>query len=104
MLSGGYVDLSAVAAGGRGSSERFGRPVTIDNDASMALVAEARLGAGRGARNLALLTIGTGIGGGIMDDGRILRGGGHGRASSGISRSIPTGRPASAAAADASRR
>jgi glucokinase len=73
VLSGGYVDLSKVALAERVEA-RFGREVTIDNDASMALVAEARIGAGRGARHLALLTIGTGIGGAIMEDGRILRG------------------------------
>ncbi len=73
VLSGGYVDLSKVPLA-VGLEERFARPVTIDNDASMAMVAEARLGAGRGARHFALLTIGTGIGGGIMDGGRILRG------------------------------
>ncbi len=73
VLSGGYVDLSKVALAAR-IEERFARPVTIDNDASMAMVAEARCGAGRGARHLALLTIGTGIGGGVMEDGRILRG------------------------------
>lgn len=73
VLSGGYVDLSGVAVARR-LELRFSRPVVIDNDASMALVAEARLGAGRGARHLALLTIGTGIGGGLMEDGRIVRG------------------------------
>ncbi|MFO1142075.1 MAG: ROK family protein [Amaricoccus sp.] len=75
VLSGGYVDLSAVPLAAR-LAERFARPVTIDNDASMALVAEARLGAGRRARHLVLMTIGTGIGGAILCDGRILRGGG----------------------------
>lgn len=73
VLSGGYVDLSQVALAQR-LELRFGVPVVIDNDASMALVAEARAGAGRGARHLALLTIGTGIGGGVMEDGRIVRG------------------------------
>lgn len=73
VLSGGYVDLSQVALAQR-LEARFARPVVIDNDASMALVAEARLGAGRGARHLALLTIGTGIGGGLMENGRIVRG------------------------------
>jgi glucokinase len=73
ILSGGYVDLSKVPLVER-IEERFARPVTIDNDASMAMVAEARLGAGRGARHLALVTIGTGIGGGVMENGRILRG------------------------------
>lgn len=73
VLSGGYVDLSRIALARR-LEVRFARPVVIDNDASMALVAEARLGAGRGARHLALFTIGTGIGGGLMEDGRIVRG------------------------------
>ncbi|MFO1073483.1 MAG: ROK family protein [Geminicoccaceae bacterium] len=73
VLSGGYVDLSQVELVRR-IEDRFARPVALDNDAGMALLAEARLGAGRGARHLALLTIGTGIGGGIMEQGRILRG------------------------------
>ena len=73
VLGGGYVDLSQVPLV-QAIEERFGKPVVIDNDASMALVAEARVGAGRGVRHLALLTIGTGIGGGILEDGRILRG------------------------------
>lgn len=73
VLSGGYVDLSTrdVAAI---ISARAGRPVVLDNDAAMALVAEAAIGAGKGWKNLAILTIGTGIGGGIMTDGKLLRG------------------------------
>jgi glucokinase len=73
VLSGGYVDLSGIDVADR-LKRRFCRSVILDNDASMALVAEARLGAGRGAQHLALLTIGTGIGGGIMEAGRIVRG------------------------------
>lgn len=73
VLGGGYVDLSRVPLA-EAVEARFGRPVVLDNDAGMALVAEAALGAGRGARHLALLTIGTGIGGGVMDEGRIVRG------------------------------
>lgn len=73
VLSGGYVDLSQVPLA-EAVEARFARPVVIDNDASMAMIAEARLGAGRGARHLALLTIGTGIGGSVMEDGRIVRG------------------------------
>ncbi|MCL4286476.1 MAG: ROK family protein [Thermoleophilia bacterium] len=53
---------------------RFGIPVSIDNDANVAAIAEARRGAARGARNLVLLTIGTGIGGGLILDGRPYRG------------------------------
>ncbi|MFT3974495.1 MAG: ROK family protein [Amaricoccus sp.] len=73
ILSGGYVDLSGIAVASR-LEARFSRPVVVDNDASMALVAEARIGAGRGARHLALLTIGTGIGGGLIEDGHVVRG------------------------------
>jgi glucokinase len=55
-------------------AERIGLPVVVDNDANAALVAEWRHGAARGARNVVVLTIGTGIGGGIVLDGRIVRG------------------------------
>jgi glucokinase len=55
-------------------AERVGLPVVVDNDATAALVAEWRYGAGRGARNVLILTIGTGVGGGMVVDGRILRG------------------------------
>jgi glucokinase len=55
-------------------AERLGLPVVVDNDANAALVGEWRHGAARGARNVVLLTIGTGIGGGIVLDGRIARG------------------------------
>lgn len=72
-LSGGYVDLSSLPFA-RLLAEGAGLPVTIDNDASMALVGEARVGAARGCANVVLFTIGTGIGGAILDNGRILRG------------------------------
>jgi glucokinase len=55
-------------------AERLGVPVVVDNDANAALVAEWRHGAARGARNVVLLTIGTGVGGGLLLDGRIVRG------------------------------
>ena len=55
-------------------SERLGLPVMVDNDANLALLAESRFGAARGARNAAMLTIGTGIGGGLIVDGRLYRG------------------------------
>src|SRR4051794_7450836 len=51
-----------------------GLPVHVDNDATLALLAEARSGAARGATDALLLTIGTGIGGGIMSAGRLVRG------------------------------
>jgi glucokinase len=55
-------------------TERIGLPVVIDNDANAALFAEWRFGAARGARNVLILTIGTGVGGGMLVDGHILRG------------------------------
>jgi glucokinase len=54
--------------------ERFGLPVAIDNDGNAAAVAEWRLGAGRGTSHMVLLTLGTGIGGGLILDGRPYRG------------------------------
>jgi glucokinase len=55
-------------------TERLGLPVVVDNDANLALLAEQRMGAARGAKNAAMLTIGTGIGGGLILDGRLYRG------------------------------
>lgn len=55
-------------------AERLGVPVAVDNDANAAMFAEHRRGAARGARTAALLTLGTGIGGGIVVDGELLRG------------------------------
>ena len=53
---------------------RCGLPVVIENDANAAAWAEARFGAGRGEDHVVILTIGTGLGGGIVLDGRLLRG------------------------------
>lgn len=55
-------------------TERLGVPVTVDNDANCAALVEARAGAGRGARELVMLTIGTGIGGGLVLGGELYRG------------------------------
>jgi glucokinase len=54
--------------------ERLGVPVYIDNDANVAALAEHRLGAARGTRDAVMLTIGTGIGGGVIIDGELYRG------------------------------
>ena len=53
---------------------RFEVPVLIENDGNAAAVAEHRLGAGRGARNVVMLTLGTGVGGGLILDDRLYRG------------------------------
>jgi glucokinase len=55
-------------------NERLGFPVFIDNDANCAALAEHRFGAARGARNAVMLTIGTGIGGGLILEGHVFRG------------------------------
>jgi glucokinase len=54
--------------------QRTGLPVFVDNDANVAALAEHRFGAGRGTRDMVMLTIGTGIGGGLILGGEIFRG------------------------------
>src|SRR3954468_24194917 len=54
--------------------DRFGVPVFVDNDANVAALAEAQLVDGGPARNLLMLTLGTGVGGGVIIDGRVFRG------------------------------
>ncbi len=54
--------------------ERFGMPVGLDNDANAAAIAEWRVGAGRGVDDLVVLTLGTGLGGGVISRGRPFRG------------------------------
>jgi glucokinase len=54
--------------------ERSGLPVFVDNDANVAALAEHLYGAARGAENAVMLTIGTGIGGGLILGGELYRG------------------------------
>ena len=55
-------------------AERVGLPVFVDNDANVAALAEQLYGAGRGATDIVMLTIGTGIGGGLILNGEVYRG------------------------------
>lgn len=55
-------------------AERLGIPAFIENDASAAALGEFRFGAGKGTRHLLHATLGTGIGGGIVIDGKLYRG------------------------------
>jgi len=55
-------------------SERLGRPVAVDNDANVAAFAEWAAGAGRGSQTMAMLTLGTGVGGGLVLSGRPYHG------------------------------
>ncbi len=54
--------------------EALGLPCQVDNDANVAAFGEYRFGAGRGYRHMLLVTVGTGIGGGIVSDGKLYRG------------------------------
>jgi fructokinase len=54
--------------------ERFRAPIVIDTDVNAAALAEQRLGAGQGFSSVAYVTVGTGIGGGLVTDGTVLKG------------------------------
>ena len=54
--------------------ERFSLPAYVEHDAKTGALAEWMFGAGRGTDNMVFLTAGTGLGGGIIADGRLLRG------------------------------
>ena len=59
----------------RGTLEKlWGRPVSVNNDAELGALGEWAYGAGRGARDLAYIKVGTGIGAGLLIGGRIYRG------------------------------
>ena len=62
------VPLRAILA------ERTGLPIELGNDANAAALGEWMFGAGRGRRNLVYITVSTGIGGGVISDGRLLLG------------------------------
>ena len=55
-------------------SERVGLPVYVDNDANVAALAESLYGAAKGMPNVVMLTVGTGIGGGLILGGELYRG------------------------------
>lgn len=54
--------------------ERIGKPVYLDNDANCAALGEAVAGCGKGAKNFVAVTLGTGVGSGIIIDGKIVNG------------------------------
>ena len=55
-------------------SRRVGLPVRVGNDANLATLGEQWQGGGRGCRNLVMFTVGTGVGGGVICDGRVITG------------------------------
>lgn len=66
----GWRDVPVTALAER----EFGLPAHLENDAAAAAAAEHRYGAGVGTRNMIYLTISTGVGGGVIVDGRLYRG------------------------------
>jgi len=72
---------------------RLGLPVFIENDANAAGWAEHRFGAAKGISNMMMITIGTGVGGAIVTDGRLFRGGFGIGAELGHWRFVPNGKP-----------
>ena len=78
-------------------SERFGQPTFLGNDANLAGLAEDIYGAGRGIRDMIYLTISTGIGSGIIVDGRMLLGADGLAAEAGHTIIVPTAPTAAAA-------
>ena len=54
--------------------DKFGVPVKICNDANAAALGEAKFGAGRNYRDSVLVTLGTGVGGGVVIDGKLFEG------------------------------
>lgn len=54
--------------------QRTGLPVELGNDANAAALGEWRFGGGKGYRHMVYVTISTGIGGGVIDDGRLIQG------------------------------
>lgn len=65
----GFVDLPLAAM----VEKRIGLPVRLENDGIAAALGEWRFGAGVGSHNLVYVTVSTGVGGGVVSDGRVLR-------------------------------
>lgn len=72
---------------------RWGLPVALDNDATCAVWAEREHGALQGVDHALVVTVGTGIGGGLLLDGRVVRGAGGMAGEFGHARVVPDGRP-----------
>ena len=72
-------------------ADRFGVPVHLQNDANACAYAEWKFGAGRGTRNMVFMTFGTGLGAGIVIDGRLYSGANDNAGEIGHIRLAPTG-------------
>jgi glucokinase len=74
-------------------SERLAMPVLVDNDANAALWAEHRFGVARDARDVVMITLGTGIGGAVLVGGGVYRGRNGMAGEFGHMQVVPNGRP-----------
>ena len=74
-------------------SDRLGLPVVVDNDANVTALAELRLGAARGCSEAVCITLGTGIGGAVVMDGKVRRGAAGLAGEFGHMQVVPDGRP-----------
>ena len=79
------VGLAAIVA------RELGRPTCIENDANAAALAESRLGAGVNSRAMLYITVSTGVGGGLVLDGRLYRGARGGAGEIGHITMVPNG-------------
>lgn len=73
-------------------AKRLGKPTILENDANAACWAEHVIGAGKGSDHMIMLTLGTGIGGGIITDGKLIHGPSGGAAELGHIIIYPDGR------------
>ena len=85
----GWDEVDPVALFG----DAFQAPVHMENDCKVAALAEALLGAGKGARTVFYITLGTGVGGGLVRDGEIVALSDHGEAEVGHLLVEPGGLP-----------
>ncbi len=74
-------------------SSRWGVPVFLDNDANCAALAESTYGAARGTRSAIVVTLGTGIGGGLVIDGQLVHGANGMAGEFGHMQVVPGGHP-----------
>ncbi len=81
ILKGGFLKPAYMILPGLGDfplvnrlADRFQLPCDLDNDANLALLGESHFGAAQGMKNVLLLTLGTGIGGGLLLNGKLWEG------------------------------
>jgi glucokinase len=74
-------------------SRRLGAPVILENDANAAALGEKWIGAGRDVKDLIMITLGTGVGGGIISNGKVLRGFSGMAGEVGHITAVPSGNP-----------